>query len=72
MLMSFGGVIVRKLRMPVRFVVVALLVVLGCRVVCLGGVLVVLGCFAMRFVCHKSPLIPGRFPSTRLNLRSNT
>jgi hypothetical protein len=33
--------------------------VVRCRVVGLGCVLVVLGCLAMCFVCHKDPLFAG-------------
>jgi hypothetical protein len=57
--MSFGGVLVGFRRVPVGFfgvlmggVVVALLVVFGCGAMGLGGVLVVLCCLMVRFVCH--------------------
>jgi hypothetical protein len=72
MLMGLGRVLMSQLRMLVSLFVVALLMVLGCGVVGFGGVFVVLGGFAVRFVCHRAPLIPGRFPQSRLVLRRVT
>jgi hypothetical protein len=54
-LVSFLGVLVGLVRMLVGFFVVALLMVFRSGVVRLGCVLVMLGCFAMCFVCHKAP-----------------
>jgi hypothetical protein len=50
--MGLFRVIVRLLGVLVAGLVVARFVVLGGGVVRFGGVLVVLGCFAMCFVCH--------------------
>jgi hypothetical protein len=48
--MSLGGVLMGQLRVLVRFFVVALLMMFGGCVMCLGSVLVVFGGLAMRFV----------------------
>jgi hypothetical protein len=61
-LVSLRRMLMRQLRMLVAFFVVALLVVFRCRVMCLGGVFVMLGCFAMCFVCHTAPLVLGMIP----------
>ena len=49
------GVLVSLQRMLVSGLMVALRMMLGCFVVCLGGVFVVLGCFLMCVVGHRSP-----------------
>jgi len=59
MLMSLCRVLMGGMRMLLGFLVVALFVVIRRRVMCLGGVLVMLSCFAMCFVCHKDPLFSG-------------
>ena len=53
MLVSFRGVIMSGLGMFGAGLVVALLMMVGRRVVSLGGIFVVLGCLLMRFVCHR-------------------
>jgi len=57
--MRVAGVLVRLYRMSmslfrvlVSCCVVAALVVFGCRVMRLGGVLMMLCCLLVRFVCH--------------------
>ena len=73
--MRVGGVLVRFYRVPmglfrvlVRCSVVAALVVLGCRVMRLGGVLMVLCCLLVRFMCHVCrsswELLPPRLTRT--------
>jgi hypothetical protein len=52
-------VLMGDLGVLVGFLVVALFMVMRCLVVGLGGVLVMLGCLAVCFVCHKNPLFPG-------------
>ncbi len=59
MLMSLRRVLMGGMRMLLGFLVVALFVVIGRGVMGLGGVLVMLSCFAMCFVCHKVPLFSG-------------
>jgi hypothetical protein len=63
-LVSLRRMLMRQLRMLVAFFVVALLVVFRCRVMCLGGVFVMLGCFAMCLVCHTAPLVLGMTPAS--------
>ena len=57
--MRVAGVLVRLYRVRMGFFgvlvsccVVAALVVFGCRVMRLGGVLMMLCCLLVRFVCH--------------------
>ena len=59
MLMSLRRVLIGGMRMLLGFLVVALFVVIGRGVMGLGGVFVMLSCFAMCFVCHKVPLFSG-------------
>jgi len=63
MLVSFLGVFVSQRGVLMRLLVVALLVVFCRCMMCLGSVFVVLGCLAMRFVCHRAPLVPGKIPA---------
>ena len=51
--------LMRGLGVFVGFLVVALLVVICRRMMRFGGVLVMFGCLAVCFVCHKDPLFPG-------------
>ena len=57
--MSFGRVLMGEMGVLLGFLVVALFVVIRRGVMSLGGLLVMLGCLAMCFVCHKDPLFPG-------------
>ena len=59
MLMRLLRVLVGGLGVLVGFLVVALFMVFRRRVMGLGGVLVMFGCLAVCFVCHKDPLFPG-------------
>ncbi len=59
MFVSLGRVLMGSLRVQVGFLVVAFFMVFCRRVMGLGCVFVMLGCLAMCFVCHKSPLSAG-------------
>jgi hypothetical protein len=61
-LMGLGGVLM-------ALVVVALFVMFGCCVVGLRGVLVVLCCLAVRFVCHVLDLLFGSPQTTGAHAR---
>jgi hypothetical protein len=57
--MSLLRMLMGSLRVLLGFLVVAFFMVFRRRVMGLGGVFVMFGCLAMRFVCHKDPLFPG-------------
>ena len=59
MFMSLLRMLMGGLGVLVGFLVVALLVVICRRMMRFGGVLVMFGCLAVCFVCHKDPLFPG-------------
>jgi hypothetical protein len=59
MFMSIRRVLMGGVRVLVRFLVIALFMVIRRRVMGLGCMLVMFGCLAMCFVCHKDPLFPG-------------
>ncbi len=53
--MRVGGVLVRLCGMLMGGFMVAIGMVLGCFVMCLGGMFMVLGCLLVCFVGHGSP-----------------
>lgn len=58
MLVGLLGVLMSGLRVLLRFLMIALLVVFGRGVMRFRGMFVVLGCFAVCFVRHKSSYDP--------------
>jgi len=59
MFMSLRRVLMSEVGVLLGFLVIALFMVIGRCVMGLGCVLVMFGCLAMCFVCHKDPRFPG-------------
>jgi hypothetical protein len=59
MFMSLRRVLMSEIGVLLCFLVIALFMVIGRGVMGLGCVLVMFGCLAVCFVCHKDPRFPG-------------